>query len=115
MLEILVPSLETVWVLPEWPDPEPIMSQSPDSKEVAHYTFTTEKNNREFVYEMKLLRFEATEEYCFLRRWYYSDMSKKPVWRSGGWHRNEQEKFNRKVVQKRDIMKYTMSKNKDKR
>lgn len=91
------------------------MTKSPDGKEVAHYSFETQKDGKSFTYEMKLLFFEVTEEYCFLRRWYFSDAKKKPVWKHGGWNTREDRKFDMKVVQKRDIMNYQLKKSKETR
>lgn len=87
----------------------------PSGKEVATYSFKTQKDSKDFTYEMKLLHLEETNEYCFLRRWYFSDVNKKPAWRHGGFSPREDIKFDMKVVQKRDIMKYTLSKHKDTR
>lgn len=84
---------------------------SPEGKEVAFYRFTATKNEKQWFYEMKLLRFDATQEFCFLRRWYFADApkgSKSTLWRHDGWHKSNERTFDRKIVQKRDIMNYQL-------
>lgn len=88
------------------------MSSSPDVKEIAHYRFSTQKKGKEFIYEIKLVSFQATGEYRVLRRWYYPE-EKKPNWRAGPWGSKEEILFDRKIVQKRDIMKYKVDKSID--
>jgi hypothetical protein len=90
----------------------------PEGKEVAFYRFTAEKNGKPWFYEMKLLRYDATQEFCFLRRWFYEDAvtgSKSTLWRHDGWHKNREREFDRKVVQKRDIMHYQLQDSTDQR
>lgn len=91
------------------------MATSLEGEEIASYVFEKRKHNRSFIYEMKLCYFDITKQYCVLRRWYYADVSKKPPWRRGSWTKTQQKTFDMKVVQKRDIMKYRVLKEKDKR
>ena len=79
---------------------------SPKGKEVASVKFTAIKNNKQWFYEMKLLCFKATYQYCVLRRWYYEDEEEHTRWTHTGWSSNGDEKYQHKLVQKRDIMKY---------
>jgi len=82
------------------------MPAASDGEVVSSYKFSIDKNGREFIYEMKLLRYKPNNTYCFMRRWYYKDRKYKPSWQSGGWDFKNLKAFERKVVQKRDIMKY---------
>lgn len=91
------------------------MSTMPEGKEVAYYKFITTKNDRDFCYEMRLLRFDPTQEYCFMRRWYYTDVSERPLWKHGSWNKRNNLAFDRKVVQKRDIMGYQLIEQNDRR
>jgi hypothetical protein len=83
---------------------------SPSAKEVASYTFATIKNGKDFIYEMKLLFVEHTNEYCFLRKWYYAANENMSIWRHNGWNRHEDRRFDMKVVQKKDILNYNVLK-----
>lgn len=89
------------------------MSVSPDGEEVASYSFTTLKNDRDFIYEMKLIHYKPTNEFCFMRRWHYSDKESSSLWRDKGWSKEQEREFDRKLVQKRDIMKMRVVKSKD--
>jgi hypothetical protein len=83
-------------------------------EEIASYVFQIEKKEREFIYEIKLLKTKFHNEYCVLRRWYYKDdLDKQADWIASDWSEKNQTLFDRKVVQKVSIMKYKTIQNTD--
>lgn len=88
--------------------------QSSHIIEVASYKFKTVKKSKDFIYEIKLLKHSVLNEYSVLRRWYY--VKNQPMtWIASDWSDKSQEIFERKIIQKRDIFKYELIENIDKR
>lgn len=72
---------------------------------VAHRRLSTEKKGGTFIYEI-ILEKSITGLYRMKRRWGYLKEFDKADWKITDWHMKYKLQYERKIVQKTQIMKY---------